>query len=221
MAGLRVVRSGRPLDQSMRELTNQFRLGATVAVAQGAQDLQRVLRAQASAAGLGRGVANAWRTRLYPQGRPSVNAAGFIYSKAPKIIDAFERGASIESADGFYLAIPLPAAGRRPGGGKWRSPDEYERVTGNRLRFVYRKPPAKSLLVVDNAPLTRGGRVQARQGFRRVSGLAFTRRGRQATVPVFILIRRAKLPKLLNTNQAADQAQLRLAQRIVQVLGRG
>lgn len=70
--------------------------------------LQLDLRGQVNAAfgPKGRGIGNAWRARTFPR-RPSLGAAGLVWSKVPAIVDAFEKGAMIRPKGGKkFLAIP-------------------------------------------------------------------------------------------------------------------
>ena len=72
--------------------------------------LQLDLRGQVNAAfgPKGRGIGNAWRARTFPR-RPSLGAAGLVWSKVPAIVDAFEKGAMIRPKGGKkFLAIPTP-----------------------------------------------------------------------------------------------------------------
>ena len=74
------------------------------------RNLQLNLRGQISAAFAPRGVGlgNAWRARTFPR-RPSLGAAGLVWSKVPAIVDAFEKGAMIRPKGGKkFLAIPTP-----------------------------------------------------------------------------------------------------------------
>lgn len=59
--------------------------------------LKRELREQVVSAfgARGRGIANAWRSRVFPETGESLNAAGLVWSKVPTIIHAFEHGALI------------------------------------------------------------------------------------------------------------------------------
>ena len=71
--------------------------------------LQLDLRGQVNAAfgPKGRGIGNAWRARTFPR-RPSLGAAGLVWSKVPAFVDAFEKGAMIRPKGGKkFLAIPI------------------------------------------------------------------------------------------------------------------
>lgn len=81
------------------------------------------LRAQARGAGFsdrGRAVANAWRLSLYPPPAAAprtLRPATLVWTNAPKLVDAFDRGVPIVARGGRYLAFPTPynAAGGRRG----------------------------------------------------------------------------------------------------------
>ncbi len=135
------------------------------------------------------------RGETYPRAGESLNAAALVYTKSPKIIDAFERGALIRAASGIWLAIPLPAAGKSARRGRI-TPGEWEQRTGRRLKFIYRR--GRTGLLVDDGTVSRD-RILDRKGFsKRVRGF------RNRTVPIFALARQVKLPKRLNLFAAAE-----------------
>jgi hypothetical protein len=118
-----------------------------------------------------------------------------VWSKAPAIIGAHDAGTLIRTKNGFWLAIPTPAAGKAPGGRRI-TPASWERKTGMRLRFVYRRS-GPSLLVADSVRLnTRGQAAVSRSK---------TGRG-QVTVPIFLLVPQVKLPKRLDLARDAERA---------------
>ncbi len=117
-----------------------------------------------------------------------------VWSKAPVIIGAHDTGPLIRSRNGFWLAIPLPAAGKSLQGGRI-TPGEWERRSGLRLRFVYRRA-GPSLLVAERRLNTKGRAVASR-----------SKTGRGATtVPIFLLVPQVKLPKRLDLARDADRA---------------
>ncbi len=75
-------------------------------------------RAQITRAGLGHRLPRTIRNRTYPTSGDSINAAAFIWSNAPEILNAHDRGALIRSKSGFWLAIPTEAAGKGPRGAR-------------------------------------------------------------------------------------------------------
>lgn len=110
------------------------------------------------------------------------------------IVGAHDTGPLIRSRDGFWLAIPTPAAGKSTRGGRI-TPGEWERRTGLRLRFVYRRT-GPSLLVVEGRLNSKGRAVASRSK---------TGRG-LATVPIFLLVPQVRLPKRLDLARDAERA---------------
>ena len=160
-------------------------------------------RAQISRARLGQRLANTIRSKTYPAAGESLEAAALIWSNAPQIIGAHDTGPLIRSKDGFWLAIPTPAAGKGTRG-KALTPGEWERRRGLRLRFVYRRG-GPSLLVADGRLNSRGLGVASRSK---------TGRG-QSTVPIFLLVPQVKLAKRLSLARDAERAQASITGLIV------
>jgi len=163
-----------------------------------AASLKSAWRDEIRAGGLGNRVANTVRSAAYPQGTESLNAAALIWTKAPDIVAAHDAGTLIRSADGFWLAIPLPAAGRGRFGRRM-TPGEFEQRTGQRLRFVYRAGRS-ALLVADDARVSARGQARRKGGRRRKDGVLS---GAQ-TVPVFVLVPQVKLRKRTDLMPAAE-----------------
>ena len=186
--------------QLLQAELQQAERAVTTGVRQATVGLQAELRAQVTAAGLGPRLARAWRSRIYPESGTSLTAAGVVWTKAPRIIRTFTQTTTIRSRRGLYLAIPTPAAGRYGDGRRKITPLGWERRTGLRLRFVYRRN-GPSLLVADNARLT--GRGQAVGNTGRRSGASFTRLQGRTTVPIFILVPQVTLKKRLDVDTSA------------------
>ena len=167
----------------------------TAAMRDAGTDLKAAWRGQIAQAGLGRRLATSIRSQSYPRAGESLRAAALVWSKAPVIIGAHDTGPLIRSRDGFWLAIPLPAAGKSLRGGRM-TPGEWERRRGLRLRFVYRRR-GPSLLVADGRLNSRGLGVGSRSK---------TGRGK-ATVPIFLLLPQVKLAKRLDLARDAERAQ--------------
>ncbi|MCV2870638.1 DUF6441 family protein [Defluviimonas sp. WL0002] len=175
----------------------------TLAMKQAGASLKSIWRGQVASAGLGSRLANAVRNKTFPTSGSSLRAAALVYTKAPKIMDAHERGALIRSSSGFWLAIPTPSAGR---GRRGRiTPGEWENRTGRRLRFVYRS--GRSALLVDDGTL--------RQGHAPAFGAPKKRGFKNRTVPIFILVPQVKLKKRLDLFKAANAVHALLPSRIV------
>ena len=165
-------------------------------MAQAGLGLKAAWRAQITGAGLGARLANTIRAQTFPKGRNSLDAAALVWSNAPEIIGAYDTGPLIRSTSGFWLVIPLPAAGKALGG-KRITPGMWEQKTGLRLRFVYRSR-GPSLLVADAVRLNTRGQAAVSK--------SKTGRG-QVTAPIFLLVRQVKLPKRLDLARDAERAQ--------------
>jgi hypothetical protein len=156
--------------------------------------LKSAWRSQITGAGLGTRLANSIRSASFPKSGESLNAAALIWSNAPVIVGAHDTGPLIRSKNGFWLAIPTPVAGKSTRGGKI-TPGEWERRTGLRLRFIYRRR-GPSLLVAE-------GRLNSKG--RAVASKSKTGRG-VVTAPIFLLVRQVKLRKRLDLARDAERA---------------
>ncbi len=166
----------------------------TAAMKSAGAELKQDWREQITRAGLGHRLPRTIRNRTYPTSGESINAAAFIWSNAPEIINAHDRGALIRSKSGFWLAIPTEAAGKGRGGARL-TPAEWERRRGIRLRFIYRRN-GPSLLVAEKARInTRGLAVVSRSK---------TGRG-QVSAPIFLLLPQVKLHKRLDLARDAKR----------------
>lgn len=183
----------------------------TAGVAEITGRIKDELRGQVTGAGLGSKLAKSWQSQLYPKGKKSIDAAGWIFSKAPKLIRAFNEGALIKSRDGFFLAIPTEAAPKRGVGGKRISPSNFPEYSLGRLRFVYR-PGKISLLVVDGLRAGTG----KRGGFRKASDTALKSGRGLTTVVMFLLVPQVKLKKRLDYKAVVNRWAPQLPQTILQ-----
>ncbi|WP_333669577.1 DUF6441 family protein [Elioraea tepidiphila] len=192
--------------------------------------LKRELREQVVSAfgARGRGIANAWRSRVFPETGESLNAAGLVWSKVPTIIHAFEHGALIRARGGRFLAIPtgFNAVGGRRGrasGGLRFTPQQ---MVASRQAFLL--PFRSRRGFVWCLPVRRGERIGRRRAPLIAGGLATVatarRRGaaawqaellRQGFVPMFLLVPQVQLPRRLDVRGAADRALARLPAAIV------
>lgn len=166
----------------------------TAAVKHAGNGLRDDWRGQITRAGLGQRVARTIRSETYPKGRDSINAAAMVWSRAPVILEAHNTGPLIHSAEGFWLAIPTEAAGKSLRGGRI-TPGEWERRTGLRLRFIYRRS-GPSLLIAE-ARLSKKGRA--------VRSRSKTGRG-LTSVPIFLLVPQVRLSKRLDLERPAEAA---------------
>lgn len=156
--------------------------------------LKSAWRGQITGAGLGTRLGNSIRLAIYPRGGESLNAAALVWSNAPVIVGAHDTGPLIRSKDGFWLVIPTSAAGKSLRGG-WITPGEWERRTGLRLRFIYRRR-GPSLLVAEGRVNSKGRAVALRSK----TGRGLT------TAPIFLLVPQVRLRKRLDLARDAERA---------------
>lgn len=198
------------LKQMMADELKTAERAVTTGVRQATDGLKAELRNQIASAGLGQKLANTWRGQVYPKGGTSLNAAGFVWSKAPEIVNAFGNGVTIRSSHGFFLAIPTEAAGKSAMG-KRITPALWEQAHGMRLRFVYRRG-AVSLLVADNMR----ARTGKRGGFSAASASALRTGRGLTTVPIFLLVSQVTLRKRFDIDSAANKWTERLPNLVIQ-----
>lgn len=177
----------------MREEIATGEHAVSTAIREASTRLKSAWRGQITGAGLGARLARSIRSEQYPKGKSSLNAAALVWSKAPVIIGAHDTGPLIQSRSGLWLAIPTPAAGKSARSGRI-SPGEWERRTGLRLRFIYRRR-GPSLLVAEGRLNTKGRAVASRSK---------TGRG-LLTAPIFLLVPQVRLEKRLNLAKDAEK----------------
>jgi hypothetical protein len=177
-----------------REMFVAGERAVTAAMREAGTSLKSAWRTQITGAGLGTRLANSIRSASFPKSGESLNAAALVWSNAPVIIGPHDTGPLIRSKSGFWLAIPTPAAGKSTRGGRI-TPGEWERRTGMRLRFIYRRR-GPSLLVAEGRLNTKG---------RAVASKSKTGRG-LVTAPIFLLVPQVKLPKRLDLARDAARA---------------
>ena len=196
------------LDQMLTEEVRIAEQAVTQSIREATEGLKTELRSQITSAGLGQRLANTWRGEVYPKGKLSIKAAGLVYSRAPEVVGAHDQGATIRSKDGFWLAIPLPAAGKGPRG-KRMTPGLWEKLRGQRLRFIYRRGKP-SLLVAENQRARQG----QRGGFSVASQKAQTTGRGLVSVPMFLLVPQVTLKKKFDIDSASRRWVSTLANRI-------
>lgn len=176
--------------------------GYTSGIRIATEELKLALRQDVVQAGLGPRLSNTWRSRVYPQAGNSLGAAGFVWTKAPHIMQAHE-GATIRSADGFYLAIPTDAVPKRVLGQRV-TPGAIERAWGIKLRLIpgggrSGRSGRPSLLVADVRQ-----RRDRRGGFAAPNAIA-KRPQKLVTVPLFILLPQVRLRRRLSIDATYTQ----------------
>jgi hypothetical protein len=164
--------------------------------------LKDELRQQTIGAGFGVRLAKTWRGKRFPESRPSINSAAYIWSRAPDIVDAFERGVPIVARSRRFLAVPTKEAGVSHTTVKNRrlTPAIWETETGVKLRFVPRGSHA--LLVTDASYVRQPARWRRRKKF---APIRTPLSGGRRFVVVFVLVPLVKPSKRLDVEGAGDR----------------
>lgn len=186
---------------------------ASVLAVKGETDrLKNRLRDDVKKAGLGRRVANTWRAKTYPErGRASMDAAGFLWSKAPKIIESFDKGAVIRSKNGRYLAIATENVPRRGGfRGARLTPDKWPERLG-KLQVVKAKSGNLLLVAQRQSSYTREGSFK---GFRAPSQRSLRTGNRLTSVVMFILVPQVRMKKRFDVARRVSESASRLPDRL-------
>jgi hypothetical protein len=207
------IRSEGDLRKSLGDERHSLAGKITIAAGSAGLELQRSLR-QTTEGALGRGLAQAWRFKIFPEGgRVSMGPAALVWTKAPTIIDAFDRGVLIRAKNRKFLAIPTENVPRTLGGGSERiTPERLERI-GYDLEFVTSKTGHHFLIATNLRARPRGGFGNRRRG----SGKLGSAKG-AVSVVMYILVPAVQLPKLLDLEAAADAGAAALARRVDQAM---
>lgn len=176
------------------------------------------LREGVRSSGMGGRLANTWRGNIYPNAGP-MDTAGFVYSKAPLIIDAHDRGLVIRAKVGKYMAIPTDSAPKKGTDGKRVTPKTMPSSYGE-LRFVPR-PGKNPILVADNVRVSGKWNVRGGTQVSRAKGRARVRQSRSGVSAVmFVLVPRVKLKKKLDIKASADKWTESMFQKFYSGMGR-
>ncbi|MFZ4410572.1 MAG: DUF6441 family protein [Paracraurococcus sp.] len=228
------------MEAEVRDAARAMRHG----VERAGREVQAELRAQARSAGFtdrGRAVANAWRLSLYPPpatAQRTLRHAALVWTNAPKLVDAFDRGLPVVARGGRYLAFPTPynAAGGRRGasarGGLRVTPAQMQaarheafvirsksnpsvRLWCLRVRAatgIARRARRLRLFVGPNAEILTGRHRGQQRRAREVLAQGF--------VPMFFLLRQVSLRKRLDVAAVRRRAPGILARALAAELGR-
>lgn len=192
----------------------------TATVTDAAALLKESWRDQIRTARLGDRLANSVRTRTYPQGQDSVDAAALVWTKAPKIIGAYADGAVIRPLNGRkFLWLPTEEVPKKRQGNAL-TPQEVEARFGRQLTVVN---PGDGLM---GRSTTRKNNGVAFAGYRNLAIRKGTGRWRNASlneikpghrsykavtgqfVVMFILVPLVRVTKRGALNPAALQAEV-------------
>lgn len=190
------------LRAAMNDVEGDVAGAATEAMRETTHKALLELRRQVVSAGLGNRLANTWRDRVYPEHRRSMTPSGYIWSNAPDIVDAFDRGAQVVPLAGRrFLAIPtknVPNAAGRRGARRRMTPEQVEHAFNQDLFFQRGK--GGRLLAFINAVQSRN-----RRGFRPGTKARLAAGRALKPVLMFVMVPTVRMPKLLDANAVAER----------------
>lgn len=185
------------------------------------EGLKREWKDQVTGAGLGNKLANTVKFKVYPRSSASMNAAVFVYTKAPEIMRSFDLALTIQGKQSRYIAVPTKfapvkgnvyeARSRTGGVQKIRSrisPANWPSSKYGVLEFVPAKNGHPAMLVV--ADLRRStGKLKNQRGkqYKMASAKWMKDRNKTRSVPMFILVPKVKMPKKLNIEELVKKWQ--------------
>lgn len=158
---------------------------------------------------LGRRVAYTWQSRHYPNKGQAGGPAGFVWTKAPRIIDFF-RAERIVTPLGNAFAIPVNPVVKR--GGRAMSVREVEQQFGQRLQ-AHRLPSGLIGLFADLVR-SRNGR-----GFRPATKGRLAQGRKSELTLMFVLVRNLRSRKLIDLAGPANRWAGKVPQLIEAKLG--
>lgn len=213
----------KPLSQQMAAVEAELAGDATAIMREETIALKGEYRDQISSAGLGTKLARTWQSDVYPKGEQSINPAGYIYSKAPAIVQSYIDGATIRPINGAkWLWMPsknvpprrrgsnyASSLGRRSPGTKM-TPEEVELHFNAELDVAIEG--GKGFAFIDVVSGLSGGYRQATKG--RVAGRRGIAPRKAKPVLMFTLVRSVKKPRLLDLDGPAQRAADRIARRL-------
>jgi hypothetical protein len=127
------------------------------------------------------------------------NPASYVYTKAPKIMQAFDKGGENKSKTSKYLAIPTENAPKKSGTGRYAkkiTPDNWDEAKYGELKFVPPRRGKSALLVVDGYRASYSRKTGNFRGYKKSRAKS---RKKLVSVVMFILVERARIPKKLDT----------------------
>ncbi len=193
-----------------RDLTRALRLANRDAVEYGTHFVRDDLRAELRRAGLGK-LDKTWRAEIYPRSGLADNPAGFIYSRAEYLIEAFSSGKAIKAKGGRYLAIPIegsPADSLRNPRGPQTKVDAAKARFGDLVFIPGVRGGRPPMLAAQNVGFSSAGRLSRRS--RTKTG---RHRAGAATVPLFFLVPEVRLGRRLNPARVMDRGARRFEAR--------
>lgn len=164
--------------------------------------LKDELRGQVVSAGMGQRLAKTWRGKRFPESGASINSVAYVWSRAPDIVDAFERGSPIIARNRRFLAVPTRDAGvsHTTVKNKRLTPAIWETETGVKLRLIPRGGHA--LLVTDAYYACQPARLRRRKSFKPIR-TPLT--GGRKVLVIFVLVPMVNPGKRLDVEGAGNR----------------
>ena len=176
---------------------DQVAASSTAAMRELQLGLKGDLRAQVESAGLGGKLAKTWQGRVYPTDGDSLNPSAFIWSKAAKLVDAYDRGAYISPRDGRrYLALPTKNVPRK-GRGWLMTPLDVETSFNQDLIVRPGRRPGTLLAFVNVLP------ARSQKGYRRATKQRLAQGRPLKLVLMFVLVRDVRVRRRLDIETVA------------------
>lgn len=185
------------IEKDLRRDIGRYEKAAQSAIRKAGFNIQQGWKKQIERAGLGRRLPRTIRFKFFKN--RGFDPAILIFTRAPKLIRAFDQGVTIRASRTRYLAIPTENAPKRgTGGGRGPlaariSPRNFPEERFGKLRFVPERGSRPALLVVNNVRRS----VSAKTGRIRVSRASSRarKRGEAQSVVMFILVRQVTIRK--------------------------
>lgn len=145
-----------------------------------------------------------WQAEIYPAHGLAWEPVVFVYSKAPKIIAAFDEGGEIHARSG-YLAVPLPYYAEklpRQRGQNSKSKIEltYDKYGEDNLVVLPATDDRPAILALKSGGITKRGSISARKKTK----TGKHRRG-SGVIPLFFLVSSVTLQQRLNIEASYDR----------------
>lgn len=186
----------REIASACKAASSRVEAAALNAVEVATDGLKRELREQTEAS-LGHRIAFAWRSEIYPNTDTGDGPAGFVWSKAPKIVD-FWSAERVRTPVGGFFAIPVNPVIKR--GGRAMSIAEVETKFNQDLQPV-RLPSGNLGLFADLVQ----GKSKRRRGFRQATKGRLAQGRRAEKVLMFVLVRTLRSRKLIDITSVANK----------------
>lgn len=162
--------------RSMEQEARLLNRGLQVGTRETGEALKNSLRKQIRESGMSRKFSNSWQAKHYKN--DGYNPAALVYSKAPEIIQSFDKGLIIRVDKREWLAIPTKYTPKKIG--KYRAtPARLIRESRYKFRFV--QTDDNNALLIAKPPR------------------------RKKPVVMFVLVKSVKMPKKLNVAAAAER----------------